>query len=83
MPIVRAGPAVHGGHRPQGSRADRGTLAMADQTFDVVGIGNAIVDIIARCDEAFLAEQKLPKGHMRLIDAVYQAAGLPLRGHAP
>ncbi|MDX2290547.1 MAG: adenosine kinase [Hyphomicrobiaceae bacterium] len=37
--------------------------------FDVIGIGNAIVDIIARCDDAFLARHDAPKGHMRLVDA--------------
>ena len=37
--------------------------------FDVAGIGNAIVDIIGRCDDDFLARHGLPKGHMRLIEA--------------
>lgn len=35
---------------------------------DVVGIGNAIVDILGRCDDAFLATHGAPKGHMRLVD---------------
>jgi sugar/nucleoside kinase (ribokinase family) len=53
---------------------------MADKTFDVVGIGNAIVDIIARCDEGFLSKHGLTKGSMRLIDAdeanrLYSALG--------
>jgi sugar/nucleoside kinase (ribokinase family) len=34
-----------------------------------VGIGNAIVDVIARCDEAFLDKEALVKGTMALIDA--------------
>jgi len=42
---------------------------MADKSLDVVGIGNAIVDIIARCDEAFISKHDLFKGSMRLIDA--------------
>ena len=42
---------------------------MADKSFDVVGIGNAIVDIIARCDDGFLSKHDLAKGSMRLIDA--------------
>ncbi|TWG91334.1 sugar/nucleoside kinase (ribokinase family) [Mesorhizobium sp. J18] len=37
--------------------------------FDVLCIGNAIVDIIARCDEAFLQENGIIKGAMNLIDA--------------
>jgi len=53
---------------------------MADTTYDVVGIGNAIVDIIGRCNDAFLAEHGAPKGHMRLVDgntvaALYKAMG--------
>jgi len=42
---------------------------MAEKIYDVVGIGNAIVDIIARCDEGFLTKHDLVKGSMRLIDA--------------
>ena len=37
--------------------------------FDVLCIGNAIVDIIARCDEAFLVDNGIVKGAMNLIDA--------------
>src|SRR5690606_9598815 len=36
--------------------------------FDVLCIGNAIVDIIARCDDAFLSENGIIKGAMNLID---------------
>jgi sugar/nucleoside kinase (ribokinase family) len=35
---------------------------------DVVAVGNAIVDIIGRCDDAFLVAQGCSKGSMRLID---------------
>lgn len=42
---------------------------MGDTRYDVVGIGNAIVDIIGRCDDAFLSKHDLAKGFMRLIDA--------------
>jgi len=53
---------------------------MAEKTYDVVGIGNAIVDIIARCDDGFLTKHDLDKGFMRLIDAdeaarLYEAMG--------
>jgi sugar/nucleoside kinase (ribokinase family) len=37
--------------------------------FDVVGIGNAIVDVITHADDGFLAENGLAKGAMTLIDA--------------
>ncbi len=42
---------------------------MAQPHHDVTGIGSAIVDIIARCDDAFITAQGLQKGTMRLIDA--------------
>jgi len=41
---------------------------MSDTRFDVLGIGNAIVDVLAKTDEAFLAQEGLTKGSMRLID---------------
>ena len=37
--------------------------------YDVLCIGNAIVDIIARCDEGFLRDNGIIKGAMNLIDA--------------
>ncbi len=42
---------------------------MSNTKYDVIGIGNAIVDIIARCDEAFLANHGMAKGFMQLISA--------------
>jgi sugar/nucleoside kinase (ribokinase family) len=42
---------------------------MAAQSLDVVGIGNAIVDVIAQADDGFLRRQGLTKGSMQLIDA--------------
>jgi sugar/nucleoside kinase (ribokinase family) len=44
------------------------------QDHDVVGIGNAIVDIIGRCDDAFLAKHDRTKGSMQLVDAVAVAS---------
>lgn len=49
-------------------------------TFDVVAIGNAIVDILGRCDDGFLDRHGAPKGHMRLVDpatinAIYKDMG--------
>ena len=41
---------------------------MSDRRLDVLAIGNAIVDVIADADDAFLAQQQLDKGSMRLID---------------
>jgi sugar/nucleoside kinase (ribokinase family) len=42
---------------------------MAAPFLDVVGIGNAMVDVLARTDEAFLESQGLVKGTTALIDA--------------
>lgn len=42
---------------------------MTNPRFDVLGIGNAIVDIIARAEDDFLVREGLAKGSMRLIDA--------------
>jgi len=53
---------------------------MISAAFDVLGIGNAIVDVIARADDAFLGKHTLTKGSMMLIDeqradALYAAMG--------
>ena len=47
---------------------------MADATLDVVGIGNAMVDVLARADDAFLATHGLAKGAMTLVDAAQSDA---------
>ena len=36
--------------------------------YDLVGIGNAMVDVLATVDDAFLEEQTLDKGAMTLVD---------------
>ncbi|MGQ3296979.1 adenosine kinase [Reyranella sp.] len=41
---------------------------MTSAPFDVLGIGNAIVDVISRSDDAFLGKHGLVKGSMMLID---------------
>src|SRR5271156_5135852 len=48
--------------------------------YDVIGLGNAIVDVIARTEEDFLLKQGMRKGTMALIDepraqAIYDAMG--------
>src|SRR5947209_149496 len=42
---------------------------MPEPRLDVLGIGNAIVDVIAEASDDFLAREGLTKGSMRLIDA--------------
>lgn len=41
---------------------------MPETAFDVLGIGNAIVDVLARVEDDFLAANRLVKGTMRLVD---------------
>ena len=44
-------------------------IFMEDTKFDVLTVGNAIVDILARADDDFLAKEGIIKGAMNLIDA--------------
>lgn len=53
---------------------------MTSTRFDVLGIGNAIVDVIARAEDDFLLAQGMQKGAMTLIDEgraerIYEAMG--------
>src|SRR5437763_12999449 len=41
---------------------------MRPASYDVVGIGNAIVDVVASCDEALVEQLGLARGSMQLID---------------
>jgi len=41
---------------------------MTSAAFDVLGIGNAIVDVLSRADDSFLGQHGLVKGSMMLID---------------
>lgn len=41
---------------------------MSEARFDVLGLGNAIVDVIARAEDDFLLREGLHKGGMTLID---------------
>lgn len=42
---------------------------MPAPTYDIIAIGNAIVDVLAPADEAFLTGHGMTKGAMRLLDA--------------
>lgn len=53
---------------------------MTSAKYDVLGIGNAIFDVLVQTDEGFLAAHQMTKGGMALIDearalAVYKAMG--------
>lgn len=41
---------------------------MTDRAFDVLAVGNAIVDVLAHVEEDFLGENRIEKGAMTLID---------------
>jgi len=48
--------------------------------YDVVGIGNALVDVIAHADDDFIVKHELVKGSMTLVDTdralyLYEALG--------
>jgi fructokinase len=47
---------------------NRAALADPSKTLDVVGIGNAIVDVLVHADERFLDDHGLTKGTMTLVD---------------
>jgi sugar/nucleoside kinase (ribokinase family) len=56
---------------------------VGDAEFDVVGIGNALVDVIAHAGEQFLRRHALVKGSMELIETgraveLYRALGTPV-----
>uniref|UniRef100_UPI0035CAE197 adenosine kinase n=1 Tax=uncultured Sphingomonas sp. TaxID=158754 RepID=UPI0035CAE197 len=54
---------------------------MSQPIYDVVAIGNAIVDVLSQSDDAFLAEAAMTKGSMQLMfspeeaDALYAKMG--------
>lgn len=54
---------------------------MTSPRFDVVAIGNAIVDVLAQADDAFIAQEGMTKGSMQLMfspedaDALYAKMG--------
>jgi sugar/nucleoside kinase (ribokinase family) len=55
---------------------------MPERLFDVVGIGNAIVDVLAHADDGLLARQGLVKGAMTLVDAARAEALYAVMGAA-
>src|SRR5216683_546041 len=55
---------------------------MTQASIDVVGIGNAIVDVIAHAEDAFLAQEALVKGTMTLVDAARAEALYRMMGPA-
>lgn len=44
-------------------------MSEQDTVYDIVGIGNAIVDVLAKVGDTFLKERQLTKGCMTLVEA--------------
>jgi sugar/nucleoside kinase (ribokinase family) len=52
----------------------KGARVTSAPRFDVVAIGNALVDVIAHADDSFIREHALVKGSMTLIDSAQAEA---------
>ena len=42
---------------------------MRQKAFDILAVGNAIIDVFSQCDDAFLHQHGIEKGGMNLVDA--------------
>ena len=49
---------------------------MTQPSYDVVAIGNAIVDVLSQADDAFIAQEGMAKGSMQLMFSVEEADAL-------
>jgi len=47
---------------------------MRKKSFDILAVGNAIIDVFSQCDDDFLDKHSVNKGGMTLIDAAQSAA---------
>jgi hypothetical protein len=61
---------------------------MTTAKYDVLGIGNAIFDVLVQTDEMFLADHGMTKGGMALIDearalSIYRDMGPAARPPTP
>ena len=43
-------------------------VILKNKKYDIVGIGNAIVDLIAEVDDSYLKKNTITKGSMSLVD---------------
>ena len=67
LPAAWSGFPHQRNHRPQ----DR---SMTAAKYDVLGIGNAIFDVLVQTDEGFLSQHGMTKGGMALIDEARAAS---------
>lgn len=49
---------------------------MSDPQYDIVAVGNAIVDVLAQTDDAFIAQEGMAKGSMQLLFSTEEAESL-------
>lgn len=49
---------------------------MSEKKYDVFGVGNALVDVLAQVEDEFVAGFELPKGSMSLMDSEKQSSVL-------
>ena len=49
---------------------------MTEPTYDIVAIGNAIVDVLSPADDSFIAENGMTKGAMQLVFSMEEAEAL-------
>ena len=42
---------------------------MPQKSYDILAVGNAIIDVFSQCDDDFLRQHAIEKGGMNLIDA--------------
>src|SRR3984885_12565898 len=73
-PLAGAGRNVIGRGTLQRDIFGNGIVLMADAKYDVLGIGNAIFDVLVQTDEGFLSRHGMTKGGMALIDEARAAA---------
>ena len=43
---------------------------MPQKSYDILAVGNAIIDVFSQCDDDFLQQHFIEKGGMKLVDAV-------------
>ncbi|MEL0142580.1 MAG: PfkB family carbohydrate kinase, partial [Alphaproteobacteria bacterium] len=42
---------------------------MPQKSYDILAVGNAIIDVFSQCDDDFLQQHAIEKGGMNLVDA--------------
>ncbi len=68
MVLVKCSILFLQGRSASGAETESDAQTMTKHQFDVLTIGNAIVDVIAQVNDSFVEREKLVKGSMNLID---------------